>query len=264
MAAGGGWDQSNKPQPAPYEHAHLDSNNAELVQAIRDLIKMLDTGHINRAPTPPPMMRLPGAAPVPPPMPGSLAAMYAAGANQYMSPIGPMPYQFNMPSPLGQNNYTGRIAPEQQGMLGQFGMDTLGFIPKALGGAGDYAAAKTPYGTTGTTAELGLNLQMGMLKQLSQVADAIPVLGAYGKKQFEGLEEAVYGPEQRARSRLGPEFERMAMAGMNISDKEIEEAFRFAIPMERRGVYMKQRMDRIGASVNAENALSSALSQIGF
>lgn len=238
-------------------------DTADLIAAIRDLTRMLDTGRTAQVP---PHMQT--TATVPPPMPGSVAAMYQAGANQYMSPIGPQQYQFNMPSPLGKNDYMGRLAESEpqglSGMIGKFGMDTLGWLPGALGGAGSYAASKTPYGTTGTPAEAGLGLQMGMLKQLSQVAENMPVLGAYGKKQFEGLEEAVYGPEQRARGRLGPTFERMAMAGVNVSDKELEEAFRFAIPMERRGVYMKQRMDRIGASVNAENALSSALSQIGF
>lgn len=245
------------------------ADNADLTQAIKDLVSILKAQGksvpYNFANVPPPSSyNMTGQAQVPPPMPGSIAAMYQSGAGAYASPIGPQQYQFQMPSPLGKNDYMGRLAEGQPGMIGQFGMDTLGFIPKALGGASSYAASKTPYGTTGTTAELGLNMQMGMFKQLAQVAEGIPGLGAYGKKQFEGLEEAVYAPEQRARERLGPTFERMAMAGVSVGDKEIEEAFRFAIPMERRGVYMKQRMDRIGASVNAENALSSALSQIGF
>jgi hypothetical protein len=197
-------------------------------------------------------------------MPGSAAALSQAGANQYGgAAVGPERFSLNT-SPLGQYRAhdVGGAEPFNIGNL--MGRDALGAIPSLLAGSANYAAGKTPYGTTGTTAELGLNLEMGMLKSLSQVAGNIPGLGAYAQKQFEGLEEAVYGPEQRARGRLSPTFERMAMAGISVSDKEIDEAFRFAIPMERRGVYMKQRMDRIGAAVNAENALSSALSQIGM
>ena len=211
-------------------------------------------------------------APIPAPMPGSAAAMISP--NQFGGQfVGPMQGQMG----ANPNQYGAPIGPQQQWSMGYsphsvggaqpgagIGMDVLGFIPQALAGAANYAGAKTPYGTTGTTDQLGLNLEMGMLKQLSQVAGKIPGLGAYAEKQFEGLEEAVYGPGDRARGQLSPTFERMAKAGISVSDKEIDEAFRFAIPMERRGVYMKQRMDRIGAAVNAENALSSALSQIGM
>lgn len=249
----------------------------DLTQALRDLAQILSRGNQMFpgmiAPIPQPIQGT--IAPIPPAMPGSAAAMAQAGSGQFNQFVGPL--QGIMGS--NPNQYASPIGPQQQwsmpyrahdlssgpeGILGQFGQDTLGFIPRALAGSANYAAAKTPYGTTGTTAELGLNMEMGMLKQLSQVAGSIPGLGAYAQKQFEGLEEAVYGPEQRARGRLSPTFERMAMAGINVTDKEIDEAFRFAIPMERRGVYMKQRMDRIGAAVNAENALSSALSQIGM
>lgn len=149
------------------------------------------------------------------------------------------------------------------GIFGQLGGGILGSIPKVLTGAVDYAASKTPYGTTGTTDELGQNLQMGALKTLAGFAENVPGLGAFAKKQFEGLEEAVYAPEQRARGRLSPLFESMARAGIDVPDQEIREAFKYALPVERRGVDMKQTVDRLGSSQNAIDAVSHALSRIG-
>ncbi len=152
------------------------------------------------------------------------------------------------------------------GFVGQQGMDLLGFMPQALASAGSYAASRTPYGTTGTTDMLGQNLEMGLLDAVTNATKGVPVVGPWLRKQFEGFEEAVYAPEQRARGKLSPAFERMAMSGIDASDKDIREAFEFAIPIERRGVYMKQRVERIGAAVNAENgsAISGAFSQIGL
>lgn len=152
------------------------------------------------------------------------------------------------------------------GALAGLGESALSAIPGIVAGAGSYAASKTPYGTTGTTDMLGQNLEMGALKSIADLAKPIPILGDFAQQQFKGLEEAVYAPEQRARQRLSPTFERLAQAGVEVSDQEIEQAFQYAIPVERRGVYMKQRVERIGAAVNAENgsALGGALSQIGL
>lgn len=220
-------------------------------------------------PTAPSYAQVPGAgfwgsnqlAAVPPPMPGSPAAMAQAGANQYNSPIGPQQYgNGGFLRPYRSHDLN---TEEPFNLAGRVASDALGAIPTVLAGAANYAGAKTPYGTTGTTAELGLNSQMGALKSLAGFAGNIPGLGAFAEKQFAGLEEAVYGPEQRARGRLSPTFEKMAMAGINVSDKEIEDAFKFSLPMERRGIAQAQRVARIGSMLNAVDALSSALGSLG-
>lgn len=245
---------------------------SELASALRDLQHTIEK-MLTEAPADHPLKgrsvaQVPGggfwggnqAAAVPPPMPGSLASMQGS----YGMPIGPQPYSaqnINGPMMSYRPHDVGGAEPGAG-----LGMDVLGSIPKVLMGSANYAAAKTPYGTTGTTDMLSQNLQMGALKTLAGFAENIPGLGAFAKKQFEGLEEAVYEPTARARGKLSPTFERMAMAGIDVSDKEIKEAYEFALPMERRGVYMKQRNDRISEMVAAEgmSGLKGALSQIGF
>lgn len=241
---------------------HDPTHTTDLTNAIRQLTEIIKAGRLgvaggNIAPLPARQ-----AAPVPPPMPSSAAAMSQAGTGQYgSSSVGPERFKLNT-SPLGQ------YRSHDVGGGGGFnpGMSALGAIPGLVAGAANYAGGRTPYGTSGTTAQLGQNMTMGMLSGLADVGGKIPGIGGWIKNQFAGFEEAVYGPERQANSRLVPHFERMARAGIQVSDESMAQTYRYAMPVERRAVGARQRAERVGAMVNAENgsAISNALSQIGF